>query len=340
MVKLKFPLILLSLLLGVWFGAYPYWPDIYAHSASPAYTGAWEAGKIDNEILKNTPNIEQLLAVQPPSVDASAQAWTAFLNSLNSIKLGERFGNSGSTSPLLVWYAYVAKHHPESIYQAINGGNFDASKLNHLLMMGFLQDWDTHVEDKGQLLLANDQALLRFALSKGEQIARRATADTFFNMAKDPYRKEPRKINLENLRFAMGAMTAEEKTRAINALGQSYFQFDPRDVRQLLLVPGLNREELLSLIQQTAYPSKSMSSYMTTGALLGDIQYVHTLANDVRHNASQPTNFYCSACALALATDGLIGQPLYEAIGQQRLLVDLEKEPPFILSLKTDSSEF
>lgn len=338
MAKLKFPLILLSILLGVWFGAFPYWPDISAHSVSPTYTGTWEAGEIDNEILKNTPNIEQLLTVQPPSVDASTQAWTTFLNSLNSIKLGERFGNYGSTSPLLVWYAYVAKHHPASIYQAINGGNFDTTKLNHLLMMGFLQDWDTQVKDRGQLLLANDQALLRFALSEGEQVARRTTMDAFFNVANDPNNAKPRNINLENLRFAMGAMTEEEKIRAIKALGDSRFKFDPRDVRHLLLVPGLDREELLPLIQQTAYSSKSMSSYMTTGALLGDIQYVHTLVNDVRDNASQPTNFYCSACALALATEGLIGQPLYEAIEQQRLLVNLEKEPPFILSLKTNSN--
>jgi hypothetical protein len=124
-------------------------------------------------------------------------------------------------------------------------------------------------------------------------------------------------LKLECLRFALPAMTDDEVERFIPHLRNSLYRPDPRRFRGMLQSDRFaGREgELLSLIVEYAYSSRSMSSYLVDGALLGNSHYVHELLSDLSDNAKQPTNFYCAACGLALATDGVIGSALLQAIG-------------------------
>jgi len=319
---------LAGLLAGVVFGFGPYWEDI-KREAFPSPTAAvWEQGEVDEQVLKDTADIEPLLALAPPSDDAPDGEWQKFLAQLNQVGSGKYH----TSTPLLPWYAYIATHRPQVLYKKLGSSDFDTTKFNHLLQMGMLGDWYQYVEDPDALLLSSGQALMGYALANGEREARRRVAEAFFNSARNTDRTHPLSLELENIRFAAPAMTTQEKAGLLDALLQGPFNLDPRDVRRLTLLEEMDREKLLGLIEKFQYSNKSMSSYMTTAALLGEARYIRVMAGDARDNDRQPTNFYCSVCGLALAADGLIGEPLVRAEDSGELQILPSDQYGFVLT--------
>ncbi|MGL6161168.1 hypothetical protein [Microbulbifer sp.] len=313
-------------------GSVPYWEDIKRDAFPNRPSAVWELGEIDEQVMKDTASIEQLLALTPPGNGAPGREWQNFLAQLNQVDTGERYSNGGATTPLLPWYAYIAKHNPQALYKNLNSGDFDSSKFNHLLQMGMLGDWYQYVESIDKLLLGSEQALLSYALARGGEEARRKVTEAFFNIARDSDRTHPLSLELENIRFAAPAMNPQERQILLDSLLQGPFKIDPRSVRRLTLLEDMNREKLRALIEKFQYSHKSMSSYMTTAALLGEAKYISVMAGDARDNDGQPTNFYCSVCGLALAADGLIGEPLVQAEDRDELQILPSEQYGFVLT--------
>jgi len=329
---------ILASVVGAIGGIVLYFPDIQNNAFPNSDTVEWTTGAIDEQVLKDTANIKQLLALEPPRPGAPDDEWKRFILELDQVEMGKRYSNSGVTTPLLGWYAYIAKHHPTSIYNLLENNRKSYSLFNHLLQFGLLKDWADNMKNRDQILLRSTEALLSFSISRGEKKAQRDLADAFFNSAENKnnndgeYKLKPININLKNILFSMNAMTETEKKKVLPLLQSGLFKFDPRAVEHLTHLENMDSEGLLSLIKMYAYPSKSMSSYMTTGALLGEKKYVASMVEDVHDNAKQPTNFYCSACGLALATDGLIGQTLINVAAEDKLQINKSISGEFILS--------
>lgn len=330
----------LAAVVGAVGGLSLYWTEIQSNAFPDAVSVEWEVDDIDEQVLIDSANFEQMLALNPPGPGAEDSEWKSFINVLDQIKMGKRYSNSGVTTPLLGWYAYIAKHHPASIYDLLENHRISESLFNHLIQFGFLKDWFDHLKNKDRVLLNSNVALLSFSISRGEVEAQRYVADAFFSYAENKndgdssYSLKPIDIDLENIIFAMNAMSESEKQQVLPLLQSGVFKFDPRAVEHFMHFKSMGRDGLLALIKMYAYPSKSMSSYMITGALLGEKDYVSTMVEDVHDNASQPTNFYCSACGLALASDGLIGQALITAAAKQQLQIEQSESGDFILSNK------
>lgn len=332
---------ILATVIGAFGGFAMYFPEIQ-RNAFPSFADVeWQAGTIDENVLKDAASFEQMLALTPPQPDAPYGEWKRFLAQLDQVEMGKRYSNQGVTTPLLGWYAYIAKHHPAAIYDLIENHGVNASLFNHLIQFGFLEEWPDKLKNLDSILLSSHEALLAFSISRGEKEAQRYVADLILGYADNnsdsdaKHNQKSVEIKLKNIVFAMNAMNESEKQQVIPLLKSGIFNFDPRSVEYLLHLENIDRGDLLTLIRMYAYPSRSMSSYMTTGALLGAEDYVMNMAGDAHDNSKQPTNFYCSACGLALATDGLIGQELIKAKQANQLLVKQAKNGEFILSKST-----
>ena len=336
---------ILATVVGAMGGLALYLPEIQKNAFPDSDNVKWEAGTINEQVLKDTANIDHIMALKPPRPDAPDSEWKSFIAALNQVAMGKRYPNSGVTTPLLGWYAYIAKHHPASIYELLENHRTSYSLFNHLLQFGLLKDWADNMKNRDQILRRSNEALLAFSISRGEAEAQRDVAAAFFSYAENQnnsdsdsqHNPNPLDINLKNIIFAMNAMSETEKQQVLPLLQSGLFKFDPRAVEHLTHLENMDRDSLLSLIRMYAYPSKSMSSYMTTGALLGAKDYVTSMVADVHDNAKQPTNFYCSACGLALATEGLIGQALIKAAAEQQLQIEQSESGEFILSETTNS---
>jgi len=285
-----------------------------------------------NQIMADTAAIQQLLSLKLPSLDAPDVDWLNFLAQLDAVHTGKRYSNSGVTTPLLPWYAYIAKHRPDIIYAAIDTRLIDSRKFDHLLQTGFLTDWSEHVSNTDSLFLSSSVALSSFAQSFGKEAAQNRLINALFINTSEGDTSARRKIALGNVVFAYSAMSDTQKKQLLPKLLNGSYTIDPRGVAGLTQFPELDREDLLALIHKHAYPNKSMSSYMLTGAQLGDTDYVVSLIDDLETNAKQPTNFYCSICALAMTSDGLIGNAVVKANAQGKLLLTPSKHGAIILS--------
>ena len=331
---------ILATVVGAVGGFALYFSDIQNNAFPDSVSIEWDVGAIDEDVLKDTANIKHLLALDPPRPGAPDDEWARFMAALDQVEMGKRYSNSGVTTPLLGWYAYIAKHHPASIYNLLEKHRRGNSLFNHLIQFGFLKDWADKMKDRDRILLNSNEALLVYSISRGEAEAQRDVANAFFsyagikNNSDSTYKLKPLDINLKNIIFSMNAMTETEKQQVLPLLQSGIFKFDPRAVEHLVNLESMEHDGLLALIRMYAYPNKSMSSYMTTGALLGAKDYVTNMVEDVHDNAKQPTNFYCSACGLALTADGLIGQELVKAAANQQLQINKSKNGEFILSKK------
>jgi len=296
--------------------------------------------KLNKTALKDTAAIEPLLALTAPDKDDSVQDWYDFALSFDDLDLGKRYGNYGQTTPMLGWYAYIAKYKPQAIYKLYNQGKIGNTKLEHLLQFGYLTYWEEYINDVDKLLLSVNQAVLSMAFEKGSEEARKRVAKAFFRLGNDDLATRNPKLRIENLLFAMKTMTADEKTRTKRILESGTFNIDPRSLYRLKLSDiyknDSENKNLLSLMEMYAgrgsYQQRSMSSYMTDGAILGNQDYVAAMVKDLETNAKQPTNFYCAACGLALSADGLIAYPLINASKKNKVIIDKSPKEPFILS--------
>lgn len=321
---------LAGVLAGALFGAAPYWTDIKREVTPDRSPVSWEQGEIDREVMADTASLAQLLELSPPADNAPDEKWNAFLVELRQTDIGGRNRHNGVNNPLLPWYAYIARHRPEVLYRNLGTREFDTSKFDHLLKMGMLGDWHLHVSRPDELLIGNSSALQALARTHGTDTAREKVIEAFFRLARQPegtYQLRP-----ENLRFAAPALSPAQRRILLDTLLTGPFRLDPREVRRLALLDEMDPHKLRALIRKFSYPEKSMSSYMITAAQLGEKEYVGILAADAPDNAKQPTNFYCSVCGLALASDGLIGEPLAEAVSEGLLQVTPSEQYGFILS--------
>lgn len=281
-------------------------------------------------VLADLPDIDALVALQPPSADAPTHEWVAFGRSLPEVDSGQRYGNHGITTPILVWYALIARNRPEAIYQLHAEKVVGDSQLGHLIQFGLLPDWYEHLENADALILTDGAALTSLAVAEGIDFARRRFADAF--LAAEGRR---RRLSMENLRFSLASMNEAEIAAVLPKLQSGTFDVDARGLRRLMLGGRFDdaREAVLALMVDNGSSSRSMSSYFVHGAELGHADYVDGLIGDAADNARQPTNFYCAACGLALVTDGLLGTPLIEAVAGGRR-VRLERVATgFVVSL-------
>ena len=296
-------------------------------AAKPA--DAIEANKqptlaVDEKVFAETADIDAILALQPPGKNASEQQWLDFAEQLDRIDTGSRYSNSNHTTPLLSWYAYIARHSPETIYRLYNQKQFNNARLGHLISFGLLPDWYKYIWDVGLLVLENNEALASIALHAGDKVATDLFIDAFFDSTLGQ-----RRLHIENLRYALPYMSQQQREKVTPLLQSDVYIIDPRKISRLLLSDTFSAHsaELLDILNHAASQgsyrhSRSMASYYLDGAHLGDDIYIDLLIRDAKNNAKQPTNFYCSACSLALITDGLLGSALIEA-SQQKLSLNI-----------------
>ena len=320
--------------------------------STPSYSPQSETGSFsllntrvspvaNKPVLENSANIEQLLALKAPQKDAPLNAWYQFALSLDSVDLGKRFGNSDVTTPLLAWYALIAKQKPAVIYKLYNQGKIGNRKLEHLLRYGFLQYWQQHIDKVDQLLLKNEQAVMSLAVNKGEGHARRQVADAFLKLGKSLSTNSTRELEISLLRFAMKAMSPSELDEVLPILQRGNFKVDPRDIIQLRQTALFKdkQAELLALItyysNSAGYSSRMMSKYLVHAALLGDKSSLQAMIDDAEFNAKQPTNFYCAACGIAMSADGLLGMPLINAAKRDRIIIQTKPDQSGFVLVKT-----
>lgn len=315
--KLEMNVALISLIVGVVAGSYQYLPDINK-LAFDGNTAVWEDGALDEKALENTAALETIINLNIPSNGASLDEWRRHLETLDQLGKSNKLFGSSNTSNLGALYAQVALEKPEAIYNRLNDRSFNVRKAGNLLEAGLLPDWYEYVDNPDALLLKNVAFILSYATSQGAENAKRRVAQAFFAASLS---ERSQKIELEALAYAYPAMTLQQQESIVPLLKSSKFKYDPRDVINLSHLNAFSPEDLISLIKHQAYSSKSMSSYMSDAALLGDISYIRTFADDADDNDKQPTNFYCSGCSLAISTEGLIGEPLLNAVSQGRLKI-------------------
>ena len=191
------------------------------------------------------------------------------------------------------------------------------SLVSELLRLNLLKNWYSEVSRPDRWLLISEQAVASVSVNYGLENAKKFTSDAFLygeNLDK--------RVSLTNLRFASTVMTEPEFRAVLHRLESGDFTYDPRSVISLADISFVDKNLLINLIKKKAYSSKSMSSFMTDAASLGDTEYIYVMAKDVANNASQPSNFYCSACALSLYTDGIIGEHLVAAAISNEIYVD------------------
>ena len=307
--------IVFSFVLGTALGLSQYWSEITQVTGrkNPPQTTT----TIDAKVLQTMPNLDQIMALDIPKPGESPEVWEEFLISLEGLQLGERQYAWSHTSPLQAFYAYTAKHQPETIYKRMSDHATGYSLINNLLQLGFLPDWYTQVNNVDEWLLSNRGAVKSVAAQEGIAKAQQMTANAFLSAPSRNIR-----VDLVHLRFASHALSDSQLDSVLQRLLNGDFKYDPRRVESLIGLRNIKDSVLVQLIKNQAYSSKSMSSYMTTATRLGDKEYVYTLARDVATNDGQPTNFYCSACALSLHTDGLIGNPLVRAVLRDEISVN------------------
>jgi len=299
--------------------------------------------KINKTAFRDTAEIEPLMALSAPDKNASVEEWYEFALSFDDLYLGKRFKNSGQTTPMLTWYAYIAKYKPEAIYKLYNNNKIGNRKLIHLLRMGFLESWDEHIADIDKLLASENTAILSMANSKGIEATRKRVSQAIFKLSdKDLDSRYAPKLNIENLLFAMKSMDEKQLQQVPVLLKNQAFRIDPRSLYRLkqseFYQADAKNPALLELIQlyseKAQYQRAAMSSYKVDGALLGGTQFVQDMIDDVENNAKQPLNFYCTACGLALATDGLIAYPLIKAAKKDKAQLEQNSENGMIISTK------
>lgn len=289
---------------------------------------------VDETVFEETPDIDALSRLSAPRPGATPEEWLRFADALDEIDFGKRYQKAGISTPLLGWYAYIAKHNPETLYQLYNESRISTRQFRHLLQFGLLPNWYEQVKGVDRLILKNSDALASVVIQKGEKEARRLFIEAFFSSS-----TTPTSLELVNLKYALPAMTVEEKQQLLPRLKSGVFTLDPRTVRYLALDKSFQEEEkiLLGLINDSASKygysrGRSMSSYFYSAAKYGAEDYVRKMIFDTSDNAGQPTNFYCAACGLAITSDGLLGTPLIEAADRQHPL-DIERsEDTFIIS--------
>ena len=327
--KKAISIIVTSFFLGGVVGAIQCWPELTTKREQSGISSLNTV--VDEKVLAATPNLDQILAIHIPKPSDDIAVWKTFLTNLESIELGKRESTWDRTSSLMAFYAYVAKHKPEIFYQRMSKSMRSRSLISDLIRLRLLPQWHTQVENSERWLLADTNFVKSAVIEYGIDNAKRMTANAFLLPQQSPIN-----VALNNLRFASQAMTTLELEQVVQRLLRGDFKYDPREVELLMDLPSISQKELVQLIRGEAYPSKSMSSYMATATRLGATDYVKTLARDAGTNAGQPTNFYCSGCALSLYTEGLIGQPLVTAAFNERLSVNKE-DGQLVLSLAPHS---
>lgn len=267
----------------------------------------------DEKVLANLIDLEQLIGLGIPQPSADIDVWLKFLSSLERFHVNGRSTAWEETGPLMAFHVYIAKYKPEIYYQRMSDSEYGSHVVSNLLRLGLLPNWYEEVKNVNSWLLNNKMAIKSLAQNYGIHRAQRVTAESFLSV--QPHGVQ---VDLSILRFASLAMTEDELESVIDGLLTGHFNYDPRGVESLIGLSDISRKDLISLIKNNAYSDKSMSSYMATAARLGDVEYIVTMAKDADTNDGQPTNFYCSGCALSLYTDGLIGQALVRAASKGR----------------------
>lgn len=327
---------MLALVIGLIFGVYPFIDELLPSNEPPPAVKRWETYGYDvtkyQEILKNSADFDALLSLTPPADNANIDEWFLFLQQLNNTPLAKRHDNSGATTPLMAWYAYTAKHKPEALIQAYGKYGFHQSKLDVLIRYGLLQDWDKFVDDPSDILLDSSAALAAYAYYHGTDQAKGTYKTALFQRLQLMDTRKQR-IDLENIPFIMGTLSNEEVTTLSQLLLNRPIIIDPRDIKLLTATKRFKRNDLLALMRRHAYQSKTMSSYKLHGVQLGAAEYINDVIPDMTTNAKKPTNFYCAACVLAVATDGLIGEPLLAAFQQGLIKIEPEQNNEYTLSL-------
>ncbi len=336
-----FSVFLVGILLGVW----QYIPAGESSAKSPSSTAnkLISDSEFNEKAFIDTAKIGPLLNLKAPEKSAPVSEWYQFALSFDDMDLGKRTGNSGQTSPMLAWYAYIAKHKPEALYKLYNQGKLGRTKFEHLLRFGYLKYWDESINDVDKVLLHNRQAVLTMAYSKGKAQARKRVEQAFLKLSNDQMGENRRDhLTIEILLFAMKGMSDKDKDRVLPILKSGVFIIDPREFYHLKIANRFEDADIVSLIDQTvkngkngnSYRQRMMSGYMMDGALLGNQDYIKSMMRDLEDNAKQPTNFYCAACGLALSTDGLLGYPLINASKKGKLVFNKDQNGVTILSRK------
>lgn len=333
--------------LGVIIGAWQLQPNSNLSSGFGIINTSFNS-KINEHVYKQTAEIEPLLKLQAPDINASVDEWYRFAVSLDDLEFGSRYNNSDDATPVLTWYTLIAKYKPQALYKLYNQGKLNTFKFKHLLSFGYLKYWDEYVQDVDRVLLENTQAVLTMAHNKGVELTRKRVKKAFFKIANiDQEIKDKVSIDIENLLFAMKSMSSNEKAQVKPMLLSGAFKTDPRYLYRLqlsepfkdgseiiTLLNSFSKSEKFTNLERPYSENKVLSSYMTDSILLGSDQFLQTMIEDIEFNSNQPTDEYCASCGLALTTDGLMAYPLINASQQSKIKISKDSDDTFILTRK------
>jgi len=289
----------------------------------------------ENGVLakKQFPDLRNITSFEFPTRDAPVDEWLDFKLRAEDLNVGKRYGHLDIISPSIGLLSYFAKHQPGEFISIVDRGGISDRTFSHFLKMGYLGEWHKYSNNVNERLLENSEALLSISTDVADlQPIRRMVADAFFDNQKRV------NLELENLAFAIPSMNDSEVSSVIDNLLDSTYKFDPRRVRQLARLDLFSEEDLLSLVKKTAYKTKSMSSFMTDGALWGERRYIQEMVLDTRTNAEQPTNFYCAVCGLVIVSEGLVATELEDAIEKDQLQIMDQSDGEYLLLRQSSST--
>lgn len=336
-------MLILAALVGALSGGYQYLPDLnermlpLAHLADKGSPPEPPETPATQRVIEDSADIDALLALSPPAKTAPLAQWMAFLHELHTLPM-PRYARNLPSNPLLAWYAYVAKYQPEAIYASYDlygRGAVNGRVLEHLVKTGFVQNWFDHLSDPQAVMLYKNYATYSHALEHEPEQARRRIADYWLAELAKPDTTVPT-FDLDQLSYAMHAMTDTEIRTLVPLMLENKAGVDPRDIPQLVHEGYFTREDLLALMRKNAYPSKSMSAFVTTAVQLGADEYIESLLQDLPTNDRQPLHFYCAPCALALTSDGLIAEALLDAYANNQLTISSPAIGQYVFSRDTE----
>ena len=289
------------------------------------------AAAADANVESRLPDLEAILDISIPSANANDAEWLEFHNNVESISRDWTGSKVRFDSPLMGFLAYLAKHNPRLTMTLVDEGVIDLTAFDLLVQMGLLQNWDELPASPDTVLLSSRIGLLRLGINHGIDHAMRQAADAFLRLSKDDRKAE---VSLVNLRFALEAMTDAQRASILQMLESNEISFFLGDIRQLKDV--YPDRDLLALIELKDPGRRQYAYHHIDAALIGNIESIEIILASFRRSIQSggrdSSIGYCTICALALSSDGLLGQPLVDAALAGATRVEQHGDTPVIVT--------
>ena len=274
----------------------------------------------DEDLERSMPNFAGIYSLNIPQASAEIQQWEAFVADINRIPREDLVGYKGNRKPLWVFLAYVAKHQPALFMKYVDNGDISISDFDSIVQKGLLQNWVEHSANINRIIRNGQMALLRLGVNDGLMSAQSMAKHAFLEVST---LAQPSNLNLSNLRFALQAMSSYERQMMGRALLKNNVSFEK--TKLYLLDDYFSDDDLLAMSESQFIEEKSSEKrHEINEASWGKADAVQAMVTEfanatllkdgkLKSDRREWKRNYCVPCALSITTDGLVGQPLFDA---------------------------